>query len=113
MIENQLKKAVASRRMKGNLKQQEEGYRECVQAFLECFNSERNEIDIFIKKLLLSLIFKNIKISSAFGGVRGKRESLTHYMSRLKPTLCRVYVLGIDDKKAAQIRTKIENWLQS
>jgi hypothetical protein len=33
-------------------------------------------------------------------------------MSLLKPRLCRIYVLGIDDAKAAQIRKKIEDWLQ-
>ena len=40
------------------------------------------------------------------------KSSVLHYMSRLKPTLCRVYVLGIDDKKARQIRAKIEKRLQ-
>ena len=40
------------------------------------------------------------------------KSSVLYYMSRLKPTLCRVYVLGIDDAKAGQIRAKIEKWLQ-
>lgn len=40
------------------------------------------------------------------------KSSVLHYMSRLKPTLCRVYVLGIDDKMAGQIRAKIEKRLQ-
>ncbi len=39
------------------------------------------------------------------------KSSLLHYMSRLKPTLCRIYVLGIDDAKASEIRDKIEKWL--
>jgi HD superfamily phosphohydrolase len=41
-----------------------------------------------------------------------EKNSLLHYMSRLKPTLCRIYVLGIDDAKASEIRGKIEKWLQ-
>jgi HD superfamily phosphohydrolase len=38
-------------------------------------------------------------------------SSILHYMSRLKPRLCRVYVIGIDDVKASEIRDKIEKWL--
>lgn len=41
------------------------------------------------------------------------KSSVLHYMSRLKPRLFRIYVVGIDDTKASQIRSKIENWLQS
>jgi hypothetical protein len=41
-----------------------------------------------------------------------EKSSVLHYLSRLKPTFCRVYVLGIDDAKASQIREKIEEWLQ-
>lgn len=40
------------------------------------------------------------------------KSSVLHYMSRLKPRLCRIYVLGINDVKAIQIRNKIEDWLQ-
>jgi len=40
------------------------------------------------------------------------KSSVLHYMSRLKPRLCRVYVIGIDDVKASEIRDKIEKWLQ-
>jgi hypothetical protein len=41
------------------------------------------------------------------------KSSILHYMSRLKPRLCRIYIVGIDDTKAGQIRAKIEKWLQS
>jgi len=41
------------------------------------------------------------------------KSSVLHYMSRLKPTLCRIYVIGIDDASAGRIRTKIERWLKS
>jgi len=40
------------------------------------------------------------------------KSSVLHYLSRLKPTLFRIYVVGIDDVKATQIRAKIEEWLQ-
>jgi len=40
------------------------------------------------------------------------KSSVLHYLSRLKPTLFRIYVVGIDDTKATQIRAKIEEWLQ-
>lgn len=40
------------------------------------------------------------------------KSSVLHYLSRLKPTLFRIYVVGIDDAKATQIRAKIEEWLQ-
>ena len=38
--------------------------------------------------------------------------SVLHYISRLKPTLCRIYVVGINDVKADRIRTKIKKWLE-
>jgi len=38
-------------------------------------------------------------------------SSILHYMSRLKPRLCRIYVLGIDDVQASKISDKIEKWL--
>jgi HD superfamily phosphohydrolase len=41
------------------------------------------------------------------------KSSVLHYMSRLKPRICRVYVVGIDDAKANIIRTKIQEWLQT
>ena len=40
------------------------------------------------------------------------KRSVLHYVSRLKPKLCRVYVLGIDDAKADLIREKIKKWLK-
>jgi len=40
------------------------------------------------------------------------KTSFLHYISRLKPRLCRVYVLGIDQGKADKIGAKIEEWLQ-
>jgi HD superfamily phosphohydrolase len=39
-------------------------------------------------------------------------SSVLHYLSRLKPTLCRIYVVGIDDLKARQITEKIDEWLR-
>jgi len=50
-------------------------------------------------------------------GEKGKlledKSSVLHYMSRLKPRLCRVYVLGIGDAKANEITAKIQEWLQA
>ncbi len=40
------------------------------------------------------------------------KSSILHYMSRLKPRLCRVYVIGIDETKARQITEKIDKWLR-
>jgi len=40
------------------------------------------------------------------------KSSVLHYMSRLKPRLYRVYVIGVDDAKAKEIRDKIQDWLQ-
>jgi len=56
-----------------------------------------------------------VKVKKRSGEIKNLLEdksSVLHYMSRLKPTLCLVYVLGIDDAKAGQIRAKIEKWLQ-
>lgn len=39
-------------------------------------------------------------------------SSILHYLSRLKPTLCRIYVVGIDGAKARQITKKIDEWLR-
>ncbi len=39
-------------------------------------------------------------------------SSIFHYLSRLNPTLCRLYVLGIDDAKANLIHKKIDEWLK-
>jgi len=41
------------------------------------------------------------------------KSSVLHYMSRLKPRLCRIYVVGIDDAKAGEIRARIEKWLKT
>jgi len=41
------------------------------------------------------------------------RSSILHYLSCLKPTLFRIYVMGIDNNKAERIKAKIEEWLQS
>jgi len=41
-----------------------------------------------------------------------EESSVLHYLSRLEPVLCRIYVLGIDDSKAIQISERIKNWLQ-
>lgn len=57
-----------------------------------------------------------VKIKERTGKVTNLIEydgSVLHYISRLKPTLCRIYVVGIDNTKAAQIRLKIEKWLRS
>ncbi len=56
-----------------------------------------------------------VKIKKRSGEITNLLEdksSVLHYMSRLKPRLCRVYVLGIDDTKAEQLRKRIEEWLQ-
>jgi HD superfamily phosphohydrolase len=56
-----------------------------------------------------------VKVKGKTGKITNLVEdesSILHYMSRLKPILCRVYVLGIDDTKARQIRDKIEEWLK-
>jgi HD superfamily phosphohydrolase len=57
-----------------------------------------------------------VKIKERSGEITNLLEdksSILHYMSRLKPKLCRIYALGIDDTKARQIRDKIEEWLES
>jgi hypothetical protein len=56
-----------------------------------------------------------VKIKKRSGEIENLLEdpsSLVHYMSRLKPRLCRIYVLGINNVKAIQIRNKIEDWLR-
>ncbi|MHC4169391.1 MAG: HD domain-containing protein [Planctomycetota bacterium] len=56
-----------------------------------------------------------VKVKKRSGVVRNLLEdktSVLHYLSRLKPRLCRVYVLGIDQTKAEKITSKIEGWLQ-
>jgi len=56
-----------------------------------------------------------VKVKRRTGEITNLLEdesSILHYMSRLKPILYRVYVLGIDDNKADQIRDKIKSWLQ-
>jgi len=55
-----------------------------------------------------------VKVKKRSGGTQVlllDKSSLLHYLSRLKPRLCRVYVVGIDDAKAEQIREKIDKWL--
>jgi len=41
-----------------------------------------------------------------------EKSSVLHYMSRLKPKLCRLYVVGIGNAKADLIRAKIQAWLK-
>jgi HD superfamily phosphohydrolase len=56
-----------------------------------------------------------VKVKKGSGEITNLLEeesSVLHYMSRLKPILYRVYVVGIDDTKASQIRSKIKKWLQ-
>jgi len=56
-----------------------------------------------------------VKIKKRTGEITNLLEeesSILHYMSRLKPILYRIYVLGIDDNKANQIGDKIKSWLK-
>jgi len=56
-----------------------------------------------------------VKVKERSGKIKNLLEdksSVLHYMSRLKPRLCRIYVLGIDDVKASKINDKIEKWLR-
>jgi hypothetical protein len=41
------------------------------------------------------------------------KSSILYLIGRLKPKLCRIYVLGINDAKANQIEEKIGGWLHS
>ena len=52
------------------------------------------------------------KRSSQITNLLEDKSSVLHYMSRLKPRLCRIYVLGINNVEATQIRNKIKDWLQ-
>jgi HD superfamily phosphohydrolase len=57
-----------------------------------------------------------VKIKERTGKIRNLIEdesSVLHYLSRLRPTLCRIYVIGIDNQKACEIRSKIKDWLNS
>lgn len=57
-----------------------------------------------------------VKVKKRLGQITNLLEdksSVLHYMSRLKPRICRVYVVGIDDTKRNLIRTKIQEWLQT
>jgi HD superfamily phosphohydrolase len=56
-----------------------------------------------------------VKVKERSGKIKNlleDRSSVLHYMSRLKPRLCRIYVLGIDDVKASKVSDKIEKWLR-
>lgn len=56
-----------------------------------------------------------VKVKERTGRITNLIEdegSVLHYISRLKPTLCRIYVVGIDDVKADRIRAKIKKWLE-
>jgi len=53
------------------------------------------------------------KKSGETKGLLEDKSSVLHYVSRLKPRLYRVYVIGVDDAKATQIRVKIKEWLQA
>ena len=57
-----------------------------------------------------------VKIKKTSGEIKNlvnEEGSILHYLSRLKPTLFRIYVVGIDDTEASQINKKIGAWLQS
>jgi len=57
-----------------------------------------------------------VRIKETSGEIKNlvtDKSSILHYLSRLKPTLLRIYVVGIDDTKAQQIKGKIKEWLQS
>ncbi len=56
-----------------------------------------------------------VKIKKKSGEVKRLLEdksSILHYMSHLKPRLCRIYILGINQAKSDEIRSKIEDWLK-
>jgi HD superfamily phosphohydrolase len=56
-----------------------------------------------------------VKVKERSGKIKNlleDRSSVLHYMSRLKPRLCRIYVIGIDDVKASKISDKVEKWLK-
>jgi len=64
------------------------------------------------KEQVLRELVKVKKRSGEITNLLADKSSVLHYMSRLKPRLCRVYVLGIDDTKARQITEKIDEWLR-
>jgi hypothetical protein len=63
-------------------------------------------------ELQLMELVKVKKSSGEIERLLNDKSSILYYMSRLKPRLYRVYVVGIDDAKAHEITTKIEEWLQ-
>ncbi len=64
------------------------------------------------KEQVLRELVKVKKRSGEITNLLADKSSVLHYMSRLKPKLCRVYVIGIDDTKARQITEKIDEWLR-
>jgi len=53
------------------------------------------------------------EISGEINNLVTDKSSILHYLSRLKPTLFRIYVVGIDGKtKEKRIKEKINKWLQ-
>ncbi|MBN2136309.1 MAG: hypothetical protein JW720_00735, partial [Sedimentisphaerales bacterium] len=52
------------------------------------------------------------KRSGKIENLLADKSSVLHYLSRLTPRLYRIYVLGIDDTKAASITEKIRDWLR-
>jgi len=64
------------------------------------------------KEQVLRELVKVKKRSGEITNLLADKSSVLHYMSRLKPMLCRVYVIGIDDTKARQITEKIDEWLR-
>jgi hypothetical protein len=51
------------------------------------------------------------KRSGEINNLLEDKSSVFHYMSRLTPRLYRVYVIGIDEDKANEIRARIKEWL--
>ena len=56
-----------------------------------------------------------VRIKEASGEIKNlvnDKSSILHYLGRLKPTLFRIYVVGITDAKAQEIKKEITKWLQ-
>jgi len=64
------------------------------------------------KEQVLRELVKVKKRSGEIRNLLADKSSVLHYMSRLKPILCRIYVVGIDDIKARQITEKIDKLLR-
>lgn len=73
--------------------------------------AEARELSVSNHPALRELV-KVKKRSGQITNLLEDKSSVLHYMSRLKPRICRVYVVGIDDAKSNLIRTKIQEWLK-